>query len=245
MPALSPLASSVRPSTSRLRAGATVTALAVGMTAALPATALAKAGSHRVDPGDSLSLLAQEHGIGGASGWRRIFDANPKLDDPDLIQPGQVLRIPGKGERVRRRSLPRPAPAPERTAREREVRYVAPSHAHAPEPAKSAPAATRPSSSSSSSLSSTSSSSSSSSSSSVDGVWSRLAACESGGNWSTNTGNGYYGGLQFSLSTWRNLGGSGYPHEASAATQIAMGEKLRASSGWGAWPSCSAKLGLR
>lgn len=76
-------------------------------------------------------------------------------------------------------------------------------------------------------------------------VWDRLAQCESGGNWSINTGNGYYGGLQFSLSTWRAVGGTGYPHQASRATQIQMGERLRAQQGWGAWPSCSAKLGLR
>jgi hypothetical protein len=76
-------------------------------------------------------------------------------------------------------------------------------------------------------------------------AWDALAACESGGNWSINTGNGYYGGLQFSLASWRGVGGSGYPHEASRETQIAMGERLRASGGWGHWPACSRKLGLR
>lgn len=76
-------------------------------------------------------------------------------------------------------------------------------------------------------------------------VWDALAQCESGGNWSINTGNGYYGGLQFSLSSWRGVGGTGFPHEASRETQIAMGERLRASGGWGHWPACSRKLGLR
>lgn len=76
-------------------------------------------------------------------------------------------------------------------------------------------------------------------------VWDQLAQCEAGGNWATNTGNGYYGGLQFSASSWHAVGGSGLPHQASRATQIAMGERLRASQGWGAWPACSAKLGLR
>ena len=76
-------------------------------------------------------------------------------------------------------------------------------------------------------------------------VWDRLAQCESGGNWSINTGNGYYGGLQFSLSTWRAYGGSGYPHQNSRAQQIAIGQKLQAAAGWGQWPACSAKLGLR
>ena len=76
-------------------------------------------------------------------------------------------------------------------------------------------------------------------------VWDRLAQCESGGNWSINTGNGYYGGLQFSLSTWRAYGGSGYPHQNSRAQQIAIAQKLQAAAGWGQWPACSAKLGLR
>ena len=77
------------------------------------------------------------------------------------------------------------------------------------------------------------------------GVWDRLAACEAGGNWSINTGNGYYGGLQFSLSSWRAVGGSGLPSNASKSEQIRRGEMLRARQGWGAWPACSRKLGLR
>ena len=75
--------------------------------------------------------------------------------------------------------------------------------------------------------------------------WDRLAQCESGGNWAINTGNGYYGGLQFSAQSWHAVGGSGLPNQASRETQIAMGERLRAAQGWSAWPSCSAKLGLR
>jgi uncharacterized protein YabE (DUF348 family) len=76
-------------------------------------------------------------------------------------------------------------------------------------------------------------------------VWDKLAQCESGGNWSINTGNGYYGGLQFSLSTWRAYGGSGLPSDASREGQIAIAKKLQADAGWGAWPACSSKLGLR
>lgn len=76
-------------------------------------------------------------------------------------------------------------------------------------------------------------------------VWDKLAQCESGGNWADNTGNGYYGGLQFSLATWRAYGGTGLPSNASRATQIKIATKLRnASGGYGAWPACSAKLGL-
>jgi resuscitation-promoting factor RpfA len=72
----------------------------------------------------------------------------------------------------------------------------------------------------------------------------RLASCESGGRWNINTGNGYYGGLQFNLATWRGLGMSGYPHQASKATQIAAGQKLHSQRGWQPWPACSRKLGL-
>jgi hypothetical protein len=72
----------------------------------------------------------------------------------------------------------------------------------------------------------------------------RLAQCESGGRWHINTGNGYYGGLQFDLRTWRGLGMTGYPHEASKATQIAAGQKLHSQRGWKPWPACSRKLGL-
>jgi peptidoglycan hydrolase-like protein with peptidoglycan-binding domain len=76
-------------------------------------------------------------------------------------------------------------------------------------------------------------------------VWDKLAKCESGGNWSINTGNGYYGGLQFSLQTWRGYGGSGMPHRTSRTEQIRIAEKVQNGQGWGAWPSCSSKLGLR
>lgn len=77
-------------------------------------------------------------------------------------------------------------------------------------------------------------------------VWDRLAQCESGGNWSINTGNGYYGGLQFNLGTWQSYGGTGLPSNNSRETQIAVAERLRAASGggYGAWPGCAAKLGL-
>jgi hypothetical protein len=76
-------------------------------------------------------------------------------------------------------------------------------------------------------------------------VWLDLAQCEAGGNWAANTGNGYYGGLQFSLGSWEAVGGSGYPHEHSRDHQIEMGRRLQAQQGWGAWPHCSEKLGLR
>jgi hypothetical protein len=76
-------------------------------------------------------------------------------------------------------------------------------------------------------------------------VWDALARCESGGDWAINSGNGYYGGLQFNLQSWHAMGGAGYPNQASREQQIAVGERLRAAQGWGAWPSCSRQLGLR
>ena len=76
-------------------------------------------------------------------------------------------------------------------------------------------------------------------------VWDAVAQCESGGNWSINTGNGYYGGLQFTASTWRAMGGTGLPHQHSRETQIAVAKKLQARAGWGQWPACTSKLGLR
>ena len=77
-----------------------------------------------------------------------------------------------------------------------------------------------------------------------DDVWAKLAQCESGGNPRTNTGNGFYGMYQFTLETWRSLGGTGYPHEADAATQTEMAKRLQQRAGWGQWPGCSDKLGL-
>jgi len=78
-------------------------------------------------------------------------------------------------------------------------------------------------------------------------TWDRIAACESGGNWHINTGNGFSGGLQFTPSTWRAFGGSAYASSAylaSRSAQITVAERVLASQGWGAWPACSAKLGL-
>lgn len=75
-------------------------------------------------------------------------------------------------------------------------------------------------------------------------TWDALAQCESGGNWNINTGNGFYGGVQFTQQSWNGVGMSGSPHGASKAAQIEAAERLLAAQGWGAWPACSAKLGL-
>lgn len=79
-------------------------------------------------------------------------------------------------------------------------------------------------------------------------VWDALAQCEATGNWSINTGNGFSGGLQFTPSTWAAFGGTEYAPQAWQASreqQIAVAQKVQAAQGWGAWPACTSKLGLR
>lgn len=73
--------------------------------------------------------------------------------------------------------------------------------------------------------------------------WDAIAKCESGGNWAINTGNGYYGGLQFSPATWTANGGTGMPNQASRDEQIRVAENVLRTQGIGAWPTCGAKAG--
>ncbi|MHA3946985.1 transglycosylase family protein [Cellulomonas bogoriensis] len=118
----------------------------------------------------------------------------------------------------------------------------------APRPtATRAPSSSSGSSSGSGGGSSSSGGSSSGTSSSVgDDVWAQLARCESGGNPSIVSSNGLYHGLyQFRVDTWRSVGGSGLPSEATPAEQTERAKILQARSGWGQWPACSSKLGLR
>lgn len=78
------------------------------------------------------------------------------------------------------------------------------------------------------------------------GVWDRIAQCESGGNWHINTNNGFFGGLQFSASTWKAYGGTAYApsaDEADRAQQITVADRVQAAQGWGAWPFCSVRAG--
>jgi hypothetical protein len=78
-------------------------------------------------------------------------------------------------------------------------------------------------------------------------TWDALAKCESGGNWAINTGNGYFGGIQFDQNTWERQGGLRYaprPDLATRSEQIAIAEKTRARQGWGAWPTCTSRLGI-
>ncbi len=79
-------------------------------------------------------------------------------------------------------------------------------------------------------------------------TWSRLATCESGGRWHVNSGNGFYGGLQISSGTWRAFGGKRYAsnaHHASKRQQVRVAKRIKRGQGWGAWPSCSRRIGAR
>jgi len=168
-----------------------------------------------IAPGDSLSAIATDKD----STVQRLYDANDKIENPNLIFPGEELRVPTKDEQLTTRPMPADAvvepvaaPVPASTQATPVVRSAAPRVAAAPVATGS--------------------------------VWDQLAACEAGGNWAINTGNGYYGGLQFTASSWRAVGGSGLPSDASREEQIQRGEMLLARQGWGAWPACAAKLGL-
>lgn len=82
----------------------------------------------------------------------------------------------------------------------------------------------------------------------TEGRWDQLAQCEAGGNWAINSGNGFYGGLQFAAGTWTSFGGEAFAPRADLATreqQILVAEDVLAVQGWGAWPGCSAKFGWR
>lgn len=167
-----------------------------------------------IQPGDNLSEIATTNGTSA----QRLFDANTSIENPDLIYPGDQIRVPAKDEKLTTRPMPASYVAP---VVEAPAPVATQSSYQRPQPQVTAPAVTGSS------------------------VWDQLAQCEAGGNWAINTGNGYYGGLQFSLSSWQAVGGSGLPSNASREEQILRGEMLKARQGWGAWPACSAKLGLR
>lgn len=169
-----------------------------------------------IQPGDSLSEIATEE----KSTIQRLYDANEKIENPNLIFPGEELRVPKADEKLTTRPMPAEAVAAPAVAAPAKATQPAPVVRSAAPRVAAAPVAS-------------------------GSVWDRLAQCEAGGNWSINTGNGYYGGLQFTISSWQAVGGSGLPSDASREEQIQRGEMLLAKQGWGAWPACTAKLGLR
>lgn len=165
-----------------------------------------------VKPGDYLAKIAKANN----TTYIRLYNANPKIKDPDLIYPGQVIKIPGANEKLANRIESKPtvvkSSASKRTPKQSTSKplYSPPMQYNA-----------------------------------GGSVWDKIAQCESGGNWSINTGNGFYGGLQFTLSSWQAVGGQGYPNMASKSEQIYRAKILQSRQGWGAWPACSAALGLR
>jgi LysM repeat protein len=177
-----------------------------------------------VEPGDYLSKIADANG----TTYQRIYYANTNIDNPDLIFPGQQVRIPGNDEQLTPRALPENAPAEVKAqvqTPQDESAAAAPQATEYVAPAPQQVSVAAPSVASGS-------------------VWDSIAACESGGNWAINTGNGFYGGLQFTLSSWAAVGGSGLPSNASREEQIMRGQMLQARQGWGAWPVCSIKAGV-
>lgn len=161
----------------------------------------------KIKKGDTLEKIAKQN----KTTYTRLFDANKNIKDPDLIFPGDNIRIPAPDEKLPNRQI-----TTQELAKSTVTNYGS---------QPSAPALKTSSASGS--------------------VWDKLAACESGGNWSINTGNGYSGGLQFTDGTWHAVGGTGSAGSASKAEQIKRGKILQQRSGWGQWPACSAKLGLR
>lgn len=175
-------------------------------------------GAYTVRPGDTLSAIAA-HEYGRAADWPALWWANRhRVPNPSMITAGQRLRLPGS-PRVRQEMVHAAMaaiPAPPSAASPVGAPAVAPPAATGAGPAPG----------------------------SSGGVnWSAIAACESGGNWSTNTGNGFYGGLQFTQQTWQAYGGSQYAASANQATpaqQIAVAQRVVAGQGIGAWPVCGA-----
>lgn len=182
-----------------------------------------------VQKGDSLSKIANSH----QTTYSRVFDANTQIKDPNIIYPGDKLRIPDTNEQLTSRlqsvstvTLPKPEPV--------KVAPIKPKAKPTPKKATSRPPQVAQKPIQQSTVQSASAS-----------VWDDLARCESGGNWAINTGNGYYGGLQFTASTWKAVGGSGLPHQNTREEQIYRAQILQTRSGWGQWPACTKKLGLR
>jgi LysM repeat protein len=179
--------------------------------------------SYTVHSGDTLSTIAAD-AYGNAADWPAIWWANRhQVPNPNIIAVGQRLQLPASGHvpasvaRAAQAAIPAPPPS-------------APAQA----PAVSAPQGDPPAATPVSAAAPASSGGAN---------WSAIAACESGGNWSTNTGNGFYGGLQFTEQTWLAYGGGQYASSANLASesqQIAVAQRVLAGQGIGAWPVCGA-----
>jgi len=175
--------------------------------------------SYTVQQGDSLSVIAA-HTYGKAADWPAVWWVNRhQVANPNQIAPGQRLRLPASGQ------------VPALMARAaRAASTGTPAASAAVSVPQASPSAAAPASTAAPA-------------SSGGANWSAIAACESGGNWSADTGNGFYGGLQFTEQTWLAYGGGQYASSANQATeaqQIAVAERVLAGQGIGAWPVCGA-----
>jgi LysM repeat protein len=184
--------------------------------------------SYTVQPGDTLSTIAA-HEYGSAADWPAVWWANRhQVADPNMIAAGQRLRLPAGGQvsawMARAALAAVPASSHAQAVIGAQADPPAAPSASAP-PASAAPVPAAPAASSG------------------GANWSAIAACESGGNWGANTGNGFYGGLQFTEQTWLGYGGGQYASSANQATeaqQIAVAQRVLAGQGIGAWPVCGA-----
>lgn len=184
-----------------------------------------------IQKGDSLTKIADNH----QTTYRRLYDANTFIQNPNIIYPGDKIRIPEASEQLQDRvqATQSPITAEPTTSKSKNKPPVSkpnnkpiakkPITKQNTEPANIQPPRET----------------------AGDNTWDELARCESGGNWAINTGNGYYGGLQFTASTWKSVGGTGLPHQNSREEQIMRAQILQSRSGWGQWPACTKKLGLR
>ena len=180
--------------------------------------------SYTVHQGDTLSAIAA-HNYGNSADWPAVWWVNRhQVRNPNVLLVGERLRLPASGHvtaaMARAAQAAIPAPPPPSPASTSPVSYSQPDPSTAAPVYSSAPA------------------------SSGGGVnWNAIAACESGGNWSISTGNGFYGGLQFTQQTWLGYGGGQYAGSANLATpseQIAVAQRVLAGQGIGAWPVCGA-----
>ena len=179
-------------------------------------------GHYTVRPGDTLSQIAHQE-YGSRADWPALWWTNRhQISNPNAIAAGQKLRLstwhPHKAW-VRRAAMAAAGPSLAAAPTSSSASAYSQSPSSLPVAASSYPA-------------------------SSGGVnWSAIAACESGGNWSTNTGNGFSGGLQFSQGTWDAYGGGQYSSSAAGASesqQIAVAQRVLAGQGIGAWPVCGA-----
>ena len=173
-------------------------------------------GSYTVRPGDTLSIIAAR-AYANSADWPAVWWANRRqVPDPAMITAGERLQLPGSPQ------------VPPWLARAALAAIAAP-------PAPGAPVSAGPA------VPASASSPAPASPGAVN--WAAIAACESGGNWSASTGNGFYGGLQFTEQTWLGYGGGRYAPSANQATpaqQIAVAQQVLAGQGIGAWPVCGA-----